>query len=808
MNRYICIHGHFYQPPRENPWLEAIEIQDSANPYKDWNERITAECYLPNTASRILDPQQRIIDIVNNYAKISFNFGPTLLSWMEKSAPKVYQSILEADQLSLEKFSGHGSALAQCYNHMIMPLANPRDQRTQVIWGIKDFEHRFSRKPEGMWLPETAVDLASLEILAEFNIKFTILSPYQAKRVRPIGEEEWREASHGRIDPKEPYLCRLPSGRSIVLFFYDGPLSQDVAFGNLLKDGTNFANRLLSAFPHDTTKPALVHIADDGETYGHHHKFGNMALSYLLDYMEKNNPATITIYAEYLEKFPPESEAEILENTSWSCAHGIERWRRDCGCRIGTSPGWHQAWRTPLRQAMDWLRDRLAALYEKEMSSFLQHPWAMRDDYIDVVLNRTRGNTNKFIEQHIEGQLTKEQKIRVLKLLEMQRQAMLMYTSCGWFFDDISGIEPIQTMQYAARAMQLAKELTAEDLEGEYVRQIEAAKSNIPEYENGKKIYDLFVKPAVIDLLNVGAHYALSSIFEEYPKTTHIYAYSVNSEVYDQYTVGQRKVVIGKSLIRSEITWEEQAINFAVLHLGDHNLSAGVAFDSDEKLFGNMHKEIKEAFLQSNITDVIHLINKHFGQESYSLWDLFKNEQRKIMDQILEKTLESIETHFRQIYDYYYPLMQIRKDIRAPLPKVLAMTVEFIFNRDLCKLLENDMPDVERLEKLAGEINRWSFMRDKESISLIASERIDALMQRLAKNPQDLELLRTMEACLRILKTLSLQLDLWKAQNFHFMIGKKFYRSMVEISRTGDLMAHSWVESFDKLGNYLQVKSG
>src|ERR1051325_436570 len=276
MNRQICIHGHFYQPPRENPWLEEVELQDSAYPYHDWNERITAECYAPNAVSRILAPDKSITEIVNNYARISFNFGPTLMMWMAAHAKDVPGAISAADRQSRSRFSGHGSAIAQVYNHMIMPLANARDKRTQIIWGIRGFEHRFGRRPEGMWLAETAVDIETLEILAEQEILFTILAPRQAGRVRRFGKR-WRDVSGGRVDPRMPYRCRLPSGRTINLFFYDGPISQDIVFGGLLTSGEKFASRLLGAFVEDKGQAQLVHIATDGETYGHHHRYGEMA---------------------------------------------------------------------------------------------------------------------------------------------------------------------------------------------------------------------------------------------------------------------------------------------------------------------------------------------------------------------------------------------------------------------------------------------------------------------------------------------------------------------------------------------------
>ena len=363
-NKFICIHGHFYQPPRENAWLEVIEVQDSAHPYHDWNERITAECYEPNSTSRILDEDQVIRDIINNYSKISFNFGPTLLSWMEVYAKETYLAILEADKESIRRFGGHGSAMAQVYNHMIMPLSNARDKETQVIWGIRDFESRFGRRPEGMWLAETAVDIETLEALAANDIQFTVLAPRQAKATRKIGEANWVEVNERSVDTKRAYRYNLPSGKFINLFFYDGDISQGIAFNGLLNDGKRFAENLLSAIDQHTDESQLVHVATDGETYGHHHKHGDMALAFCLDYIEKDERVTLTNYSQFLSLAPPVYEAQIIENSSWSCVHGIERWRSDCGCSSGGREGWTQQWRKPLRDSLDWLRDAAAEVFE------------------------------------------------------------------------------------------------------------------------------------------------------------------------------------------------------------------------------------------------------------------------------------------------------------------------------------------------------------------------------------------------------------------------------------------------------------
>ena len=497
MNRYLCIHGHFYQPPRENPWSGVIEKQKTADPYHDWNDRITAECYLPNTRTTILNNQDRPIRIVNNYSNMSFNIGPTLLSWMEQFAPDTYHAILEADKEAQTKFSGHGSAIAQVYNHMIMPLANDRDKETQVIWGIKDFERRFNRKPEGMWLAETAVDIKTLEVLAEQNIAFTILAPSQAKKIKMINKKKWTDVSKGTIDTQIPYLCRLPSGKSIVLFFYNGSIANEVAFGKLLKNGINFADRLIEEYPEHQQKPRLVHIANDGETYGHHHEFGNMALAYMFNHVEQNELAKLTIYGEFLAKNPPTHEARIIENTSWSCSHGIERWKDHFGCRLDRKKDWNQKWRKYLRESLDQLRDQLADLFEQSMANYYDDPWAVRNHYISVMLDSSSKNQQLVLWESAVKDLSEDDQQKISALLEMQRYAMLMYTSCGWFFDDISGLETIQILQYAARAMQLAVEAGGENYEDNFLNHLALAKSNIPEMENGKTIYSLTVKSAM-----------------------------------------------------------------------------------------------------------------------------------------------------------------------------------------------------------------------------------------------------------------------------------------------------------------------
>ena len=806
MNRYVCIHGHFYQPPRENPWLEEIEVQDSAFPYRDWNEKITAECYSPNTAARILMNNKTVVEIINNYSRISFNFGPTLLSWLEIHAHDVYAAILQADKESRKRFSGHGSAIAQVYNHLIMPLANRRDKETQVIWGIEDFKHRFGREPEGMWLAETAVDIETLEVLAERGINFTILAPRQAHRIKPINEEEWFDVSDSRVDPRRAYLCKLPSGNSINLFFYDGIISNDLAFGNLLINGENLANRLLTTLDEDPGSGQIAHIATDGETYGHHQKHGDMALAYCLHFIESNDYAELTIYGEFLEKVPPEYEVEIIENTSWSCIHGIERWRSNCGCNSGRE-GWNQLWRTPLRDALDWLRDKVNPYYEKEISRFTPDVWEFRNDFIKVILDRSKGNINKFLSKYNTQDISDEERIKLLKIFEIQRHALLMYTSCGWFFDEISGIETVQVILYAARVIQLFDEVYGINLEREFQELLKKAPSNIPEIKNGKVVYENYVKPAIIDLQRVAAHYAVSSLFEEYSKKTEIFCYAIENINRDFKEAGKQKMIIGRVLMRSKITFDEKTISFAFLHLGDHNINGGVRESLSDDRYLKMDKSLSNAFSRLNIAEIILLIDKYFGMHNYSLWHLFKDESRNVFNKIMENTLKDIEYSFRQIYDNYYPVMQAMKESDTPLPKAVLTAVEFIINTDFKRLLEGTGSiDLKKLKKLSDEAKKWSIELDRTTLNFVASQRINYLMEIFKEQPEITELMEEINTSIKTLSDLPLELDLWKAQNILFYVAKNGLDNIKNNIEDEGGDYSEWIRLFNDLEKNLQVR--
>jgi alpha-amylase/alpha-mannosidase (GH57 family) len=804
MDNYICIHGHFYQPPRENPWLEAIELQDSAYPYHDWNSRITEECYKPNGASRILGGDKKIVNIINNYTQISFDFGPTLMSWLEDESPDVYKSILDADKESIERFGGHGSAIAQAYNHMILPLANSRDKETQVIWGIEDFKKRFGREPEGMWLAETAVDIESLEIMAKHGIKFTILAPSQAARIRGVGEKDFRDVSVDSLDAKRCYRCNLSDGLSIGIFFYTHDISNDVAYGHLLHNGAKFAEKLVGKFDHNNNSGQLVHIATDGETYGHHHRQGDMALSFCLHHIKSNNLAKVTNYGEFLEKFGAETEVEIKENTSWSCAHGVERWRSNCGC-VGN---WHnsgkQQWRGPLRKALNFVRDKAVNIYEEKMGDFAKDAWQVRNDYISVINDRSSANVEGFISKWNGRNISEEEKITFLKLCELQRNAQLMFTSCGWFFDFINGIETVQLMLYASRTIQLIKEVGSEDFEEEFSQMLAEAPAHDPLYANGREVYENLAKTTSIDLNRVASHFAISSLFEQKPEDTDIYCYRVKLERYEPMEAGIQRLALGRATIKSRIILETDSIDFAALHFGDHNLICSVSGRMEDKKFERVLKDMRSSFKGGDITQVIRLMNITFEPISYSLWSLFRDEQRRILDELLSATRSEIDASFRRIYEYNYTIIQMMRSLKVPLPKPLAAVAEFNLNSDLAEEIEKYELDITKLSSLTEEVTRMSLQIDKPGIGYIASKKINEQMLRFQQYPLDIKLIETTDSSIRILRSIVSELDLNEAQNNFFHISKKLYPKMVKKSST-DKNAKLWVSCFENLGTALGI---
>jgi alpha-amylase/alpha-mannosidase (GH57 family) len=803
MNRYLCIHGHFYQPPRENPWLESVELQDSAAPYHDWNERVLAECYAPNAVSRILDDRGRIDHIVNNYARISFNFGPTLLSWLAESAGEVYRAIQEADRESRGRFGGHGSAMAQAYNHMILPLADPRDTATQVAWGLRDFEFHFGRAAEGMWLPETAVDLPALEAMAAHGLRFVLLAPHQAIRIRPKDRTDWQDAGGGRINTTRAYEAELPSGRTIAAFFYNGSLARGIAFEGLLSNGDSFARRLMDSFSTESPEPQLVHTATDGESYGHHHRFGDMALAYALHKVETEQAATLTNYARFLDLHPPQWRVEIVPNTSWSCAHGVERWRSNCGCATGQHPDWNQNWRAPLREALDTLRDELVRLYERGCEGLLPDPWQARDAYIDVILDRSQDSLDRFFQAQAGRPLAGEESIRALKLLEMQRHAMLMYTSCGWFFDDLAGIETVQNLQYAGRAVQLAEEVFGDGLEERFLSRLDQARSNPPDVRTGREVYRQAVRPARIDLPKVAAHYAVSSLFEEYGKSTVLYCYRADREDHIVHEAGKARLALGRARITSEITRESGAMCYGVLHLGDHNIAGNVRRAEESVLCEVSDDALQTAFLEGDFTEVIRLIDQRIGGTRYTLEDLFRDEQRVVLGRIIEENLTQSEEAFSRLYDDDASLLRFLVSLDIPLPTVFRATASATISSRLRRELEADSLNVGRIHSLIEQarVTKTEIQTDAVAYSLKRS--IDRMARFFETAPMNLRTIDDLLAAVNLARSLSFHVDLWKAQNAYYRVLQKS-RPLDSPESGRDTR---WLDRFLKLGEALQVRT-
>lgn len=774
--RYLTIHGHFYQPPRENPWLEAIELQDSALPWHDWNERICSECYNPNSVSRIVNNENRIIDIVNNYSLMSFNFGPTLMSWMEEHHPQAYERIVKADCESIQKFSGHGNAIAQVYNHIIMPLANNRDKYTQTLWGIKDFQYRFGRMPEGIWLAETAVDDETLDVLVDCGIKFTILSPYQGLRVRKLGSQNWEDVSWGNIDPARAYRYYIKSDEKhekfIDLFFYDGSISKSVAFDNLLKDGNKFIQRISEGVSDSRNYNQLINIGTDGESYGHHTKFGDMALSYILKIKAKERGFKLTNYGEYLEKEPPIYEADIKQGSSWSCFHGVGRWKEDCGCSTGGQANWNQKWRKPLREALDQLRDGLIELFENEASQYLKDPWKARNNYIEVILDRNEKNIDKFLKNELIGPVDNEGKSQVIKLLEMQRQAMLMYTSCGWFFSEISGIETVQIMKYAARAIQLAQDFSSKDFETPFVDKLSEAKSNIESYGTGKDIYEKFVKPSVITIKQVVSHWAISSLFEDYPDDVDLYCYKITRKEFRKVEKGKTTLLTGVINIKSKITLEESDMMFALLQYSGGDFHCAIREYVGKASYAKIQSVLVDKYLNSTLTEVIRALDDSFGKEYYTIKDIFFEERRKILKLLLQDKLSEFSSTYQNLYDEGKSSIYELHSLGLEIPAEFKLAAEYSLSQEFNNTLASaesilDKETIAQAIFVNDEATKIGINLNKSFSSKIFSKKLSQNILQLSKN-MELHQAEIIEELLDDTKLMKLNIDITEAQNVYY----------------------------------------
>ncbi len=764
--RYVCIHGHFYQPPRENPWLGAVEREEGAAPYPDWNERITAECYAPNARSRILDDRGKVARISNNYEKISFNFGPTLLSWIAEKAPAVFRGLKTADERSRTLRGGHGNALAQPYTHVILPLTETRDRLTQIRWGIAAFRHAWGRSPEGMWLPETAVDVKTLETLAQEGVEFTILAPHQARRFRPVGKREWQEFKEG-VNPRRAYWCPLPSGKKIALFFYDGALSHGIAFQNTLSDGEGFARRLLEAFdPLDPT-PQLAHVATDGESYGHHRLFGDMALAYALSRLENDSRVRLTNYGQFLELFPPQFEVEIQENTSWSCAHGIGRWQEDCGCRAGGGEQ-HQRWRGPLREGLNRVKKELDTLFEEQGAIGLKDPWQARDAYVEVLLNRSADNTNRFFrEQARQERLSPEDRVRAWKLLEMQHNSLLMFTSCGWFFDEISGLETRQILKYACRAIQLARDF-GRDLEPLLLSHLSQAPSNLEEYRDGRGVWEQLIRPSAVDLNQVLAHQAIASLYRDPEERSAVYCYDLKSPDREVQRQNGTQLAVGRLQVHSRLTGEEQEMIYAVLHFGGLDFYCRLKAYHTPKDYETFKSGLQELYQTASVGEVYDRIREFCGGRHYYLKDLFLAERRHLIDLILNGRLEE---YYQQMGEWVRAdegVMKRLVDWEVPLPPPMGWALRLFLKKAWDQAMEEGPADSrqwEALSRLVERMKKLEFPIDKNQMAETIQGKAALWMKDLLGAPDPSPIFIRVKDLLAGAGKLDLPVNRWSVQN-------------------------------------------
>ena len=801
--KFLTIHGHFYQPPRENPWLEAIELQESALPCHDWNERVCTECYTPNSVSRIVDNRNKILDIVNNYKYMSFNFGPTLLSWMEVYAPLTYERIIKADIDSISEHNGHGNAIAQVYNHIIMPLANEHDKETQIIWGIKDFEYRFGRKPEGMWLAETAVDDATLKVLADNGIKFTILSPYQALRIKKSSDKDWQDVSWGNIDPARSYKYQIKCDpkKSIDLFFYDGAISRSVAFDELLKDGDKFIKRLKEGVSEGRNYPQLVNIATDGESYGHHTKFGDMALSYVLKIKAENEGFTITNYGEYLEKYESDYEVDIKQASSWSCFHGVGRWKEDCGCSTGGQPGWNQKWRKPLREALDFLRDKLSIIFENEGSKYFNSdPWQVRNNYISVVLNRSFKTIKDFQEANFKTKLSEEDKVRGMELLEMQRQAMLMYTSCGWFFNEISGIETVQIMKYAARAIQLAANFDSENIEEPFLNILAGAQSNIKEFKTGKDIYLNWVKPSVVTLKEIASLWVISSLYQDFEDEEDVYCYNVKRNSYQMVEKGNSNLVICNIEVTSKITLQKSNLICTLMQFADGDFHCAIKEFSGNEEFNELKNSLIKTYTLYPLTEIIRIIDEKFGKEYFTLKDIFIEERKKILQILLKDQLKKFADRYEEMYDQGKSSIYHMQSLGLEIPREFKLSAGYTLSHKYNDLLaesngfvENSI--IQQIMAINYEAKKIGIDIDKTTSNKNFGRTLIKNLIRLTKSFEYQQAEAIVEL-FDIIEKLELNIDIAEAQNIYY--NKIFHR-------IGDIIENNLQQTREKDLQFIQT---
>jgi alpha-amylase/alpha-mannosidase (GH57 family) len=668
----LAVHGHFYQPPRENPWTEVVAAEPSAAPRHDWNERITEESYRPNGWARIVDERGRVVALVNNYAHLSFNVGPTLLSWLDEHAPDVLARMVDGDRQG-------GGGVAQAYNHMILPLANERDVRTQVRWGLADFRHRFGRDADGIWLPETAVDDAVLRVLAEEGLRFTILAPTQAARVRPLPtgllghEEPWTDVGDGGVDTRRGYRWCDPHDPDVQvdLVFYDGALSHDLAFGL----GSLTAEALAARAREVAGDGGLVCIATDGETFGHHHTYAERTLAYALPVAAARAGLDVSTVGAWLRDHPPMWQADV-KRSAWSCAHGVGRWSTDCGCSTGGALGADQRWREPLRHALDLLRDAGAEVFERRGGKVLHDPWAARDAYVDVLLGARP--VDDFAHEHVCGDL-----VEALTLLEQQRHALLMYTSCAWFFWDLAGLETVQCLRYAARAMDLLAEVGEVPPVDAFLEVLGRAESNQPGEGNGRDVWHRHVEPARVTPERVAAHLAMADVLEGERPTGPVAIWDVVEADHRRIERGPITACTGVLTLLHRRTQRVTRHAYAAAHLGGLEVSAAVRPAQPERDADDVRSVIEAVDRGERITGVLRLVADRFGPAEFGLESTMPDAAEQIVASAAQSVADRFGAAFIRLSEDHRAVFGSLVAAGYPLPQELRVPAELALDRRL-----------------------------------------------------------------------------------------------------------------------------
>ncbi len=742
MTTALIIHGHFYQPPRENPWTNTIEQQPGARPFHNWNERIHTECYRPNAFARVIDNRGFVERLVNNYANISFNFGPTLISWLAQTHPETYARIIEADRASTQQHEGHGNAIAQGYHHAILPLCNERDLRTEIRWGLFDFRHRFGRAAEALWLPETAANDETLAALIDEGLKFVILSPHQAERVRRIGVDVWTSITDGNIDPRIPYRYLHPdgSGRSLAIFFYDGHVAKAIAFDGLLASSHVLLERIERAVGD---AGPLVNVATDGESYGHHFKFGDRCLAYALEVGARARGFEVTNYGAFLATHEPVFEVEIKqgpdgEGTAWSCAHGVGRWARDCSCHAGAGVGWRQQWRTPLRAALNFLRDEAARHFETLGGDLLRDPWAARDAYIELLTDATADRAD-FFARHAGRSLNSEEQVRALTLLELQRSALTMFSSCGWFFNDISGIETVQDLKYAGRVMDFLGELKIKPPRATFLEILAEAESNIPQFGHGADIYRRLVDGARVTMPHVAASLAIASLVDQPDERDELAGYAFTRGELQKQQHGRLILATARLDLAASATGKRQSYQAAAMHFGDVDFYCALKEFTNDDEFRAATERLWAHFRTASLPTLLRVIQDEFGPRDYGLEHLLPEGRKRIYEIVFGQMVARFAEEYERLYEENRRNIEMLQEAGFELPTELRAAAEFTiarrFEHQLGRLEQQDPSAYRDALQIANEVARHGYRINRASLQQRHEEMLTRAVRHAVAQP-------------------------------------------------------------------------